>query len=261
MNEKTFLPFGLWPSPIVPASLAQSLSLRDVAWDSDGETLVWLEGRSDQGVLVCAPPGEAPRDLTSTLSVRARVGYGGGDFAVARGHVYYVAQEGRLYRQALAGGQAQPITPQFGHMASPTLSPDGRWVIYVYTYERVDGLAIVDAEGRSWPGKLVYGQDFYMQPCWHPDGTRIAWISWDHPNMPWDSTMLKMATLDRTGQGLPVVTHVLARWQVAGLPFGRERLEQPLSLRSPGGNSPSVDRRPGRDRRTSLGAGNAQLCL
>jgi dipeptidyl aminopeptidase/acylaminoacyl peptidase len=208
MNEKTSLPFGLWPSPIVPASLAQSLSLRDVAWDSDGETLVWLEGRSDQGVLVCAPPGEAPRDLTSTLSVRARVGYGGGDFAVARGHVYYVAQEGRLYRQALAGGQAQPITPQFGHMASPTLSPDGRWMIYVHTYERVDGLAIVDAEGRSWPGKLVYGQDFYMQPCWHPDGTRIAWISWDHPNMPWESTMLKMATLDRTGQGLPVVTHV-----------------------------------------------------
>ena len=74
-------------------------------------------------------------------------------------------------------------------------APDGRWVIYVYTYEGEDGLAIVDAEGTSWPQRLVRGQDFYMQPCWHPDGTRIAWVSWDHPNMPWDSTTLRMARL------------------------------------------------------------------
>jgi dipeptidyl aminopeptidase/acylaminoacyl peptidase len=196
MSEKTSKPYGMWPSPIKPASLAQSLRLSDVAWDSDGETLVWLEGRSDRGVLVCAPSGQAPRDLTSTLSVRAMVGYGGGDMAVCHGYVYFVAQEGRLYRQRLAGGEAQPIVPQFGHMASPTPSPDGRWVIYVYTYERADGLAIVDAAGESWPQKLAYGQDFYMQPCWHPDSRRIAWISWDHPNMPWDSTALHLATLD-----------------------------------------------------------------
>jgi hypothetical protein len=80
--------FGLWPSPVTPQSLAGGLRLSDVAWDSDGETLVWLEGRSDRGVLVCLPAGEeAPRDLTTTLSVRARVGYGGGDLAFrAAGH-------------------------------------------------------------------------------------------------------------------------------------------------------------------------------
>jgi len=207
MNKKQ-IPYGMWPSPVKPQSLAQSLRLSDLAWNSDGETLVWLEGRSDRGVLVCAPPDQAPRDLTSTLSVRARVGYGGGDVAVDRGTVYFVAQEGRLYRQALAGGEARPIVPQFGHMASPTPSPDGRWVLYVHTYEGTDGLAIVDAEGSDWPAKLVYGQDFYMQPCWHPDGTRIAWISWDHPHMPWDSTTLNVATLDRTGPGLPSVVEI-----------------------------------------------------
>jgi dipeptidyl aminopeptidase/acylaminoacyl peptidase len=205
MAEKTVKPFGLWPSPMTPTSLAQGLRLSDVQWDSDGETLVWLEGRSDRGVLVCAPPGQASRDLTLTRSVRARVGYGGGDLTVGQGHVYYVAQEGRLYRQALSEGDAQPITPQFGHMASPALSPDGRWLVFVHTYERVDGLAVVDAAGKLWPQKLVYGEDFYMSPCWHPDGTRIAWISWNHPNMPWDSTMLNVASLKTDGAGPPVV--------------------------------------------------------
>ena len=81
-------------------------------------------------------------------------------------------------------------------------------MVYVYTLEGEDGLAIVDVEGKRWPQKLVSGQDFYMQPCWHPDGTRLAWVSWDHPNMPWDSTMLKLATLDVSGPGLPAVVEV-----------------------------------------------------
>lgn len=212
MTEKTIKPFGLWPSSIQPAILSQALRFSDVAWDDDGQTLVWLEGRSDRGVLVCAPPGQAPRDLTDDLSVRARVGYGGGDFGVGRGYAYFVAQEGRLYRQPLVSGQAQPITPQFGHMASPILSPDGKWVVFVHTCEGTDGLAIVDAQGRAWPQKLAYGDDFYMQPCWHPEGTHIAWVSWNHPNMPWDSTMLKIATLDARpgdqGWGLPTVAEV-----------------------------------------------------
>ena len=111
-------PFGLWPSPISAGDLAAATRFRDVAWDADGRTLVWLENRGPQGVLVCQPPGEAPRDLNTTLSVRAQVGYGGGDFAVARGHVYFAEYCGRLYRQALAGGPARPITPQFGCAAA-----------------------------------------------------------------------------------------------------------------------------------------------
>ena len=202
-------PFGLWPSPLRPEDLAQSLRLSDVQWDDDGETLVWLEGRSDRGVLVCAPGGSAPRDLTPTLSVRARVGYGGGDFTVSQGKVFFVAQEGRLYSQSLSSGSAQPITPQFGHMASPTVSPNGKWVLFVHTYEGSDGLAIVDAGGTHWPQKLAYGDDFYMYPCWHPGGSRIAWVSWNHPNMPWDSTQLHMARVETTGEGLPTVANVV----------------------------------------------------
>lgn len=210
MSDQTLKPYGLWPSPVQPAVLAQNIRLADVMWDhgDDGPFLVWLEGRSDRGVLVCAAPGQAPRDLTTAISVRAQVGYGGGDFGVGHGYAYFVAKEGRLYRQPLIGGAARPISPQFGHLASPTPSPDGRWLIFVHTYERTDGLCIVDVEGRQWPQKLAYGQDFYMQPCWHPDSRRIAWIDWNHPDMPWDHTMLKMAALEANGIGLPTLAQI-----------------------------------------------------
>ena len=118
-------------STLNPRTLAQGIRLGDVQWDSDGQTLVWLEGRSAQGVLVAQRRGLAPNDLTTDLSVRARVGYGGGDFTVAHGHVVFVA-DGRLWRQPLAGGGAKAITRAFGDCAAPAVSPDGCWVLFVH---------------------------------------------------------------------------------------------------------------------------------
>jgi dipeptidyl aminopeptidase/acylaminoacyl peptidase len=191
---KAMRPYGLWTSPIGPHDMAGATRLGDVAWDSDGETLVWSEGRGDQGILVAQTGTDAPRDLTVGMSVRARVGYGGGDFGVAGGHVYFAeASSGRLYRQPLAAGAARPITPAFGHAAAPTISPDGRWILYVHSDEGADRLAIVDVEGRHWPRIVAAGAEFYMQPRWSPDGTRVAWIQWHHPQMPWDGTELYLA--------------------------------------------------------------------
>jgi dipeptidyl aminopeptidase/acylaminoacyl peptidase len=194
------LSYGLWPSPLTPRSVSQGLRLSGVAWDTDGQSLVWLEGRSDLGVLVTARLDDpAPRDLTTDLSVRAFVGYGGGDFTVGHGHVYFVS-DGRIYGLALSGGTPRPLTPPFGQAASPALSPDGRWLVYVHSDESTDCLAIVDTGGKFWPQKLATGRDFYMQPRWHPDGSRIAWIAWDHPCMPWDGTELWLAQLNSSAQ-------------------------------------------------------------
>ncbi len=196
-------PYGTWSSPLSAKALAGGLRLNDVQWDTISDTLVWLEGRGAQGVLVAQQGTDAPRDLTSDLSVRARVGYGGGDFTVAAGHVYFAGPEGRLYRQALAGGLAQPITPAFGHAAAPCVSHDGKWLVYVHTYEHQDGLALVDVDGQMWPAKLAYGTDFVMQPAWHPQSQYLAYIAWNHPQMPWDGTELRLIKFDDDGSGVP----------------------------------------------------------
>jgi dipeptidyl aminopeptidase/acylaminoacyl peptidase len=198
--------FGMWPSPISPRSLSANLRLNDVQWDTDGDadTLVWHESRAKQGVLVMQPGLQAPRDLTTELSVRGGVGYGGGAFTVAGGTVYFVAS-GRLYKQSLSGGGARAITPAFGDVASPAVSKDGRWLVYVHAYEGADILALVDTAGEHWPRKLASGTDFVMQPTWNPNGTRLAYIAWNFPQMPWDGTELRLATLDSNG-GLPRVT-------------------------------------------------------
>ncbi|MCB9457962.1 MAG: S9 family peptidase [Anaerolineaceae bacterium] len=197
--------FGTWTSPLSPKVLSGTLRLSDVQWDGASGALVWLEGRGAQGVLVMQQGTQAPCDLTSDLSVRAQVGYGGGDFTVFGGVAYFFGPGGRLYKQALTGGAARPITPAFGGGAAPCVSPDGKWVAFVHTDERVDGLAVVDADGAAWPRKLAYGTDFVMQPTWHPDGTYLAYIAWNHPQMPWDGTELRLLSLAYDGDGFPRV--------------------------------------------------------
>ena len=199
--------YGRWSSPVTAKMLAGALRLGEPCWDSDGRTLAWLEGRSDRGVVVVQDgDGGATRDLTpGDMSVRAQVGYGGGDFTLHDGVCYFVAQaDQRIYRQELAGGRPRPITPAFGACASPTVSPDGRWLVYVSSYEDIDTLAVVDTAGERWPAKLAEGRDFYMQPAWDPSGKRLAWVEWRHPNMPWDGAEVRLAEI-AAGEGMPVV--------------------------------------------------------
>ncbi len=200
---KTLKQFGTWSSPVTARALAAGLSFNDVRWSADGSTLVWLEGRGKQGVLVTQQGTQAPRDLND-LSARGGLGYGGGEFVVGDGVVYF-ASSGRLYRQSLDGGAPRAITPAFGDVAAPALSPDGAWLAYGSSYEGADGLALVDAAGERWPRKIAFGSDFVMQPVWHPSGKRLAYVTWNFPQMPWDGGELRLATFDYGGNVGPYV--------------------------------------------------------
>ncbi len=206
MSEIQSAPFGTWVSPVTPQSLGRQIRLEDVQWTPDGTALLWVEGRAGKGVLVIREGSEVPRDLTETHNVSGGVGYGGGLFITGKGFAVFAEKDGRLYRVDYSGGSPRPITPAFGASAAPALSPDGRWVLYVHTYEGVDSLAVVDSDGRQWPRKLAEGADFYMQPAWSPRGDRIAWVDWNFPNMPWDGTVLRCAKISTDALALEEVT-------------------------------------------------------
>ena len=197
MTGKQSIPHGLWPSPISPEMQAARLRIEDACFDSDG-SLTWLESFSGKTTLMVKKGQDAARDISGGFKIAGGVGYGGGDYTV-RGGLVVFASHGRLYRVNVESGLPQAITPEFGDCASPVISPDGNQVLFVHSYERTDCLAMVRTDGQNWPSKLASGADFYMQPTWHPDGQQIAWIEWNHPQMPWDGTRLMTARVNPDG--------------------------------------------------------------
>ncbi len=193
---KQALPHGLWPSPITPEMLAGGIRLNDVQWSPNGDYLVWSQSQDGETSLFAKPALGEAFDLSGELNPSGGVGYGGGDFFSGREGVVIADRSGRLYFKPYAQGRARPLTPAFGACASPLLTPDGRFVIYVHTYENKDVLAIAQMDGAAWPRILRQGADFYMQPALSPDGKLLAWVEWDHPNMPWDGARLMLAELD-----------------------------------------------------------------
>lgn len=201
--------YGTWPGAITPDAIAGSLRLRDLMWDTTSEALVWLEQHGKRGVLMSQAASDAPRTLTGDeFSVKARVGYGGGDFTVADGVIVCAGPGGGLYRLDLDYGEPAPITPEFAAAASPVVTPTDtwgeRWVAFVFHHAGRDGIALVDLNGQHWPRILIADSDFAMQPAWSPDGRSLAYVAWDHPHMPWVSSELRLLHLGESPAG-PVV--------------------------------------------------------
>lgn len=208
MQKKQSIPYGLWHSPISSAHTSQRLRLEEALWDQSG-ALLWLEGHSDQNKIIARLPDGRITDLAAEPSPRGGVGYGGGDFTVQNGLVVFAGADGRLYRRPLETGSCAPITPPSGAVASPQISSDGRWVLYISSDGVDDCLALAETGGSGQPIRLTSQADFYMQPVWRPDGEWIAWVEWDHPNMPWDGARLKLGRLAGSPPQL-VEQHLLA---------------------------------------------------
>src|SRR5262249_57707384 len=66
--------------------------------------------------------------------------------------------------------------------------------------EPVNAIVAVDLGGGSRPGHvLASGHDFYASPRLSPDGRWLAWLAWDHPNMPWNGTRLYLGEVAQNG--------------------------------------------------------------
>ncbi|HEX9170962.1 MAG TPA: S9 family peptidase [Roseiarcus sp.] len=220
-------PYGFWTSPITSdLVVADSIRLDQVALD--GDAIYWSEAQPQrQGrtfVYRVGADGNVERVTPDAFSVRARAHeYGGGSFAVNDGVIYFSNNnDQRLYRQE-PGRPPSPITPAPTDAAADALRyadgvidrRRGRMICvredHTRAGEAVTTLASVHLAGATAPEVLVSGNDFYSTPRLSPDGNRMSWLTWRHPNMPW------VATEAWIGQILPDGTIGNAR-RVAGGP-------------------------------------------
>ncbi|CAN5271441.1 S9 family peptidase [soil metagenome] len=231
MSQRAVLPYGSWPSPIsVAMSVAGETSLREPRLD--GQDVYWIEGRPQEGgrqVIVRWRQRDGAVDVTpAPFNARTMVHeYGGGAYAVRHGLVYFSnLADGRIYRQA-AGGTPEPLTEEAPHRFGDLVVDAARGRLLAVREDHTgtasgavraarqgdrppepqDTLVAIDTSNGSQT-VLASGADFYSSPRPSPDGSRLAWLSWSHPNMPWDGTELWLAEVDASG--LPVDARLVA---------------------------------------------------
>jgi len=235
MESVLVAPYGSWKSPITSdLTVAETVKLMEIMLD--GEDVYWIEMRPSEGgrhVVVRRSPDGVTADVTPPgFNARTRVHeYGGGSYLVDAGTVCFSNfDDQRLYRQR-PGEAPQPITPGAGlRYADGVLDRARNRVICIREdhtggAEPVNAVCAVDLDGKADAVVLVLGNDFYASPRLSPDGSRLAWVTWNHPNMPWDGTELwagefgpdgSIANSERVAGGLNEAI-VQPEWSPGGL--------------------------------------------
>lgn len=210
MKETQIASYGGWRSPIT-SDIIVSESIRLGGARFDNENIYWLEGRpkeSGRSVIVRLSPDKETTDVISQpFNARTRVHeYGGAAMAFQNGAVIFANfSDQRLYR-VVPGGTPEPLTPVAKLRYADLILDAGRERLICVredhrdSEEAVNTLVAVPLDGHSPQQVLVSGNDFYASPCLSPDGKQLAWLTWQHPNMPWDSSELWVAEVLADGE-------------------------------------------------------------
>ena len=207
--SKQVAPYGYWRSPITSDLIvSETIGLGSITLD--GNDVLWLETRpreAGRNVIVRRSADGQMLDVTpAPFSARTRVHeYGGSPFVVADGVVYFSNDaDQRLYRQSYQG-QPQAITPPGSlRYVDGMIDHERDRLICVCEEHNTSGepsntLVALDLKHNDRARVLTSGNDFYASPCLSPGGRELAWLTWNHPNMPWDGTELWVASLTDDG--------------------------------------------------------------
>lgn len=210
---KNILPYGSWKSPITSNFITSESVTLDQVRIFDG-TVYWLERRpmeSGRSVIVSFSNNTTRDILPQPFNARSRVHeYGGGVYCVCEHGVFFVNDADQDIYRVEAGGNPQRITDtknaRFADLCFD--SRHNRILCVLEDHSNGDtepsnSLVSIDATSGV-VSTLHQGYDFYSNPRISHDGGKLAWLCWNHPDMPWDGTELWVADINE--QGLPANT-------------------------------------------------------
>ena len=206
-------PYGSWKSPLTSDRIvSESIKLGQITLD--GDQIYWIESRPTEGgrSAIVRHNREGSREIVTPqpFNVRSRVHeYGGAPYLVANGVLYFSNfSDQRIYQQA-PGKTPEPLTPPENLFYAEGVYDQTRTRLICIREDHTDSnrepintiVSIpLDLTEDSHPGSiLVSGDDFYASPRLSPNGNQLAWLSWNHPNMPWDGTELWIADIQQDG--------------------------------------------------------------
>ncbi len=202
--------YGSWKSPITSDLIISGIiGLGQIALD--GDDLYWVETRpTEKGrcTIVKREPAGSTSDVTPMpFNARTLVHeYGGGSFVLSQGTVFFSNfTDQRLYRQEV-NAAPRAITPERDWRYADGLIDRlrNRMICVREDHtaaetEAVNTIVSIDLDGKDEQRVLASGNAFYSSPRLNPDANKLAWITWNHPNMPWDGTELWVADIQPGG--------------------------------------------------------------
>jgi dipeptidyl aminopeptidase/acylaminoacyl peptidase len=208
MRNPPTAPYGSWKSPITAKEIAEgTLALSETM--ADGGKAWWVEMRPAEGgrhVVMRQDAGGVSECVPKGFNVRTRVHeYGGGAYLPVGDELFFVHfADQRLYR-AGRGGAPEPVTPGGDVRYGDFVWDERRSRLVTVQEDHRGGGEAVNSIAAIYPGEggraevLASGNDFYSSPRISPDGGQLAFLTWNHPNMPWDAAELWTAPMGGDG--------------------------------------------------------------
>lgn len=213
----TTLPYGEWPSPLDTRDVFSRPGVPQFPERVDG-AIYWIQSLPAQAgrqvLMRHSDDGDHHQLTPDSFNIRTRVHeYGGRCHVFSAGQCWFVNfQDQRLYRQPLTGVSPVAVTPPLASpgawmLADLVAHPSGRWLVAVgertrKSAENENAIVVVDlqadAEEDNIISPLAVGHDFYSSPRFSADGSRLCYVHWDHPSMPWDDTELVECLFDNS---------------------------------------------------------------
>lgn len=203
-------PYGSWETPFTGRAIVKdTIGYGTIV--TDNEDIYWIETRPSEGgrhvIVKRSADGKISDVLPRDFNARSRVHeYGGGAFTVHQGVIYFVQYDDQQLYKIEPGEHPQCLNTRPGmRFAEPVYDRRFDRLIAVAEDHRkddeeaVNSIVSISVDGTGEHRILAGGFDFYSSPRISPDGKRMAWVCWKHPNMPWDSTQIFMADFNESG--------------------------------------------------------------